>query len=674
MHNKNTKLKNLLFSKLVNGFTIVELLVVIVLIGILSTITIISYGGYQKTVAVTQLKSDLSSAASAMLKLRSYGGSGYPVDVNSISTLKISQDVTLSGGSNDNGKTYCIDATNSRYPGVSYYIYSIHSDLEAQEGNCESVYVLPVETLPPSNPIVAVDLDGSNIRATITPLTCSTGTIQYQIRSHINDGAWGDYSVWSTTTLATQVANSGVKYGYQAQARCYIDSTTMSVTATGAEASYISTIPAPSAPVVAANTVSGTTTWSWPAVTCSAGTASYQYRYTISPSGYDSGWVANGTNLSIGFTTTTGGQTYTVAIQVNCANSYTTSAWSLSGSVDRYVYSGLLTAMATPTIATGSSPKGIAISADGTSVYVTNSGAATVSMYSRDTNTGALTAFAVPTVATGSSPRGIAISSDGSSVYVTNSNAATITTYNRNTVTGALNALAKTTATGTSPYAIAISPDGTSVYAANNVSGTISMFSRNTVSGSLSAMAPATITSGSGPYSIVVSSDGTSVYNANRNSDTISMFVRTTSTGALTALSPLTISTSSHPEKIAISPDGSSVYFANGLSNTISMYSRNTSTGALTALAMPTISTPTPMAISISPDGTSAYVANGSSVNTYTVSMFSRDASTGSLTALATPTITLGGADPVDIAISPDGKSVYVVNTTYGTISMFTRN
>jgi DNA-binding beta-propeller fold protein YncE len=53
-------------------------------------------------------------------------------------------------------------------------------------------------------------------------------------------------------------------------------------------------------------------------------------------------------------------------------------------------------------------------------------------MYSRNTTTGALTALATPTIATGSGPDGIAISADNTSVYVANLTSGTISMYSRN--------------------------------------------------------------------------------------------------------------------------------------------------------------------------------------------------------------------------------------------------
>jgi len=54
-------------------------------------------------------------------------------------------------------------------------------------------------------------------------------------------------------------------------------------------------------------------------------------------------------------------------------------------------------------------------------------------MYSRNTSTGALTALSTPTIATGTTPRSITISSDGTSVYATNYGSNTISMYSRST-------------------------------------------------------------------------------------------------------------------------------------------------------------------------------------------------------------------------------------------------
>ena len=62
----------------------------------------------------------------------------------------------------------------------------------------------------------------------------------------------------------------------------------------------------------------------------------------------------------------------------------------------------------------GSTPNGIAVSPDGTKVYVTNFHSVTVSVIDTATNT------VTSTVDVGSAPRGVAVNPDGTKVYVAN--------------------------------------------------------------------------------------------------------------------------------------------------------------------------------------------------------------------------------------------------------------
>lgn len=64
-----------------NGFTIVELLVVIVVIGILAAITIVSYTGISQTATVSSIQSDLDNA-SRQIKLYQVENGVYPVAID----------------------------------------------------------------------------------------------------------------------------------------------------------------------------------------------------------------------------------------------------------------------------------------------------------------------------------------------------------------------------------------------------------------------------------------------------------------------------------------------------------------------------------------------------------------------------------------------------------------
>lgn len=76
-----------------NGFTIVELLVTIVVIGILATITIVSYNGMQRRAVESAAVGDLSSASKVMVSQHAFDGS-YPTTLPA--SIKSSPNVTLS--------------------------------------------------------------------------------------------------------------------------------------------------------------------------------------------------------------------------------------------------------------------------------------------------------------------------------------------------------------------------------------------------------------------------------------------------------------------------------------------------------------------------------------------------------------------------------------------------
>ena len=92
-----------------SGFTIVELIVVIVVIGILAGIAIVSYGAWKTSANASQLKSDLNGVVAAMNSARSFNNT-YPTAVPS--SFVPSNGVTISGGGNISGNGFCVTATN----------------------------------------------------------------------------------------------------------------------------------------------------------------------------------------------------------------------------------------------------------------------------------------------------------------------------------------------------------------------------------------------------------------------------------------------------------------------------------------------------------------------------------------------------------------------------------
>lgn len=119
-----------------HGFTIVELLVVVVVVGILAAVTIVAYNGVQNSAAETALKSDLQTAAATLaLDIRREGM--YPSSASAADGgkgLAASNDATYEYSSVNDGKAYCLTMTSNR-SGIPPY--SISSDgAKVQKGVC----------------------------------------------------------------------------------------------------------------------------------------------------------------------------------------------------------------------------------------------------------------------------------------------------------------------------------------------------------------------------------------------------------------------------------------------------------------------------------------------------------------------------------------------------------
>ena len=108
-------------TKSMGSFTLVELIITVGVIAIIASIAIVSYGTWKSRISVTQLKNDLSNAASAMETARTFGDT-YPSSIPT--NFSASNGVTLSGGAQNSGKNFCITATQGL---TSYRLTDISS-------------------------------------------------------------------------------------------------------------------------------------------------------------------------------------------------------------------------------------------------------------------------------------------------------------------------------------------------------------------------------------------------------------------------------------------------------------------------------------------------------------------------------------------------------------------
>lgn len=101
-----------------SGFTIVELLIVIVIIGILAAITIVAYNGIQNRAKTSAVTSSLASAAK-QLELANVSNGAYPGDSSGLQkATDINYEYTSAGD------TYCLTATKDT---VSYKIQNTNT-------------------------------------------------------------------------------------------------------------------------------------------------------------------------------------------------------------------------------------------------------------------------------------------------------------------------------------------------------------------------------------------------------------------------------------------------------------------------------------------------------------------------------------------------------------------
>lgn len=116
------------------GFTIVELLVVIVVIGILAAITIISYSGITNRATVASLQSDLENA-SKMLKIDQVNNGAFPATLaaaNGGKGIVASSGTTIDYAVDNpsNPTAFCMTATNN---GI---VYKISDSSTPAQGDC----------------------------------------------------------------------------------------------------------------------------------------------------------------------------------------------------------------------------------------------------------------------------------------------------------------------------------------------------------------------------------------------------------------------------------------------------------------------------------------------------------------------------------------------------------
>lgn len=242
--------------KKIQGFTIVELIVVIAIIALLATMSLLGWRAWQTGLAKNAVKSDLKQAAVAMESAKNLG-SGYPTSLPS--NYKGGSSVIVTYRSGDSSK-YCIDAVSQKDPAVVYHIDTTQSK-EPQLGTCASLLAVPASP----NPVAS----GSSTTAITVTWTDVAGATSYEVR----------YGTGTPSTLAGCTGSPCTISGLTVNTTYNINviASNASGSSPAAATSAITQIPAPSAAGVTYTTSRvkvGTEYYQRYVVTTSGGTCS----------------------------------------------------------------------------------------------------------------------------------------------------------------------------------------------------------------------------------------------------------------------------------------------------------------------------------------------------------------------------------------------------------------
>lgn len=216
------------------GFTIIELLIVIVVIAVLAAISIIAYNGIQNRAIETTLKSDLRNAATKLGTEKAINETYPATESAALALLSASTGTNFQYTSTDGGVSYCVTATSDR-AGTSPFHTTNDGSIES--GTCSGHYT-PVQ-----------------IAATVPPTDCPAGFIP--VPGNIPLGTNG------FCVMKYEAKNVGGTAKSRATGKPWVSiSQTDAITASTATCSGCHLITEPEWMTIAANVLSVSSNWS----------------------------------------------------------------------------------------------------------------------------------------------------------------------------------------------------------------------------------------------------------------------------------------------------------------------------------------------------------------------------------------------------------------------------
>ena len=249
----------------------------------------------------------------------------------------------------------------------------------------------------------------------------------------------------------------------------------------------------------------------------------------------------------------------------------------------------------------------VVVSPDGNHLYATGYGDDAVVLFKRNPTTGQLTH--VQTYKDENSgidgldrAIAVAITADGSTVYIAGYGDNALAVFSRNADTGALtfiemlqDGIAGVDGLG-GIWSVALSPDGKHVYTAARSDSAVAVFSRNTATGRLTFLEMQRdgvngVDGLHGATAVTLSADGSTLYASGRYDDAVAVFSRDTDTGQLTFLEMQKdgvngVDGINGACGLAVGPLGDHLYAAGFFDNALAALARDATTGRLSFVQM----------------------------------------------------------------------------------------